>query len=231
MFFKQLKKIGEQAQKNNMKLNYKKTKLMVFNPCKSLEFNPEMEIEGNTLEVVEEMRLLGLTIRSDMRWTSNTNNMVKKASKRLWILRRLKYLGANSNDLLEVYNKQIRCVLELAVPAWQGGVSQVEKQDLERIQKCAAHIILGSAYSTYQNALDILQLDSLEQRRNVLALKFAKKSEKHQKFQSWFIRAKKPVNTRTKTPKYCEVKANHTRFQKSPLSYLTKILNMYYMSH
>ena len=69
------------------------------------------------------------------------------------------------------------------------------------------------------NALDILQLDSLEQRRNVLALKFAMKSEKHQKFQSWFIRAKKTVNTRTKTPKYCEVKANHTRFQKSPSSY------------
>ena len=79
--YEQLKKIGEQAQQNNMKLNYKKTKLMVFNPCKSLEFNPEMEIEGNTLEVVQEMRLLGLTIRSDMRWTSNTDNMVKKHVK------------------------------------------------------------------------------------------------------------------------------------------------------
>ena len=64
--------------------------------------------------------------------------------------------------MLEVYTKQIRCVLELAAPAWQGGVSQAEKQDLEIIQKCTANIILSSAYSTYQNALDILTSDYLE---------------------------------------------------------------------
>ena len=228
--FKQLEKIRDQSVLNKMKLNYKKTKLMMFNPCKSLEFTPEINIEGNKLEVVEEIKLLGLVIRSDMRWVSNTKNMVLKASKRLWILKRLKFLGARTSDLIEVYTKQIRCILELAAPAWQGGISQAEKQDIERIQKCAAHIILGPAYSTYQNALDTLQLDSLENRRNSLALKFAIKCEKHVKFQSWFKRANRTVNTRAKLPKYCDIRANHTRFEKSPLSFLTKILNMHYMS-
>ena len=149
--------------------------------------------------------------------------MVKKASKRLWVLRRLKFLGASYSDLIEVYTKQIRCVLELAVPAWQGSMSLVEKQDLERIQKCATHIILGETYTTYQNALI-----ALDQRRNTLALKFALKSEKHDKFKAWFKPASKSVITRSKPLKYCEIKANHSRFFKSPLGFLTRMLNTYY---
>ena len=226
--YKQILKIRDQAEQNQMMINYKKTKVMVFNPCKSLAFKPKLAIDGNNLEEVDETRLLGLVLRSDMRWSSNTNNMVKKASKRLWLLRRLKSLGASPHDLIEVYTKQIRCILELAAPAWQGGISLAEKQDLERIQKCASHIILGASYTNYKDALEALGLESLEERRNSLALKFALKSEKHEKFKAWFKPARKPVNTRAKPLKYCEVKANHSRFHKSPLSFLTRILNMHY---
>ena len=94
--------------------------------------------------------------------------------------------------------------------------------------KCAAHIILGSNYSSYQDALETLQLDSLEHRRKSLALRFAIKAERHSKFKAWFKPAIKPVNTRAKMFRYCDVKANHTRFAKSPLSFLTKMLNMHY---
>ena len=61
-------------------------------------------------------------------------------------------MGANQSDLLDVYTKQVRCILELAVPAWQGGLSQAEKTDLERIQKTACHIILGQDYVSYSIA-------------------------------------------------------------------------------
>ena len=88
-----------------------------------------------------------------MKWVSNTENMVKKANKRLWLLRRLKHLGANNSQLVDVYSKLIRCILELAVPAWQGSITQSEKQDIERIQKSACHIILGQSYNSYHSAL------------------------------------------------------------------------------
>ena len=107
--------------------------------------------------------------------------MTIKANKRLWLLRRLKHMGAKEEDLVNVYIKQIRCILELAVPAWQGGLSQAEKTELERIQKTACHIILGPAYNSYSTALELLQLDTLESRRNFLSLKFALKSEKDNK--------------------------------------------------
>ena len=66
-----------------MKLNYKKIKLIVFNPGKNIDFMPEINIKNNTLEVVNEIKLLGITIQSDMKWISNTKNMVMKANKRL----------------------------------------------------------------------------------------------------------------------------------------------------
>ena len=162
---------------------------------------PEISIDGNELEVVDEIRLLGIILRSDMKWISNTKNMIQKANKRLWILRRLKSLGAGTDDLVEVYTKQIRCVLELAVPAWQGGISQAERTDLERVQKSASHIILGDFYTSYKCALKDLNLDSLET---------------------------KSVYTRSKLMKYFDVKANHNRFERSPLSFITKILNLHH---
>ena len=177
---------------------------------------PKMIIDDQELEVVSEVHLLGLTLRSDMKWVSNTNNMISKANKRLWILRRLKNLGAKIPDLVEVFTKQIRCVLELAAPAWQGAICQAEKQDLERIQKSACHIILGNDYITYQNALQALHLETLEDRRLKLTLKFGLKAEKHQKFQKWFKPNVKSHNTRHHVPKYCPVRANHARFTKLP---------------
>ena len=229
--YKQLHQINNYAKQNEMQINFKKTKIIVFNPCTKKDFMPELTIENYQLEVVEEVKLLGLVITSDMRWSANTANMVSKANKRMWILRRLKNMGAKALDLIDVYIKQIRSVLELAVPAWQGAISQAERLDLERIQKSACHIILGSYYTTYKNALKTLQLESLEDRRIKLTLKFGLKSEKHEKFQKWFKPYPKPHNTRKSNPKYCRVRANHTRFSKSALSYITDQLNVHHSSN
>ena len=53
-----------------------------------------------------------------MKWKLNTANLVTKANKKLWIVRRLKYLGAERKDLVDIYVKHVRSILELAVPAW-----------------------------------------------------------------------------------------------------------------
>ena len=226
--FSQLMKTHKKAENEKMKINFRKTKAMLFNPCKSLDFFPCMNVNDKEIEVVDEIKLLGVTISSDLKWKSNTRNMVEKASKRLWIVRRLKNLGADQDSLVDVYVKQIRPVLELAVPVWQGALSQEEKIDLERIQKSACHIILGKSYTSYKNALLLLNLETLEYRRNKLSLKFALKASKHQKFRKWFIPKQKIVNTRNTATKYKPVRASHARYSNSPLGYLTDLLNSHY---
>jgi hypothetical protein len=226
--YQQLVKTKEYADTNQMKINFKKTKAMLFNPCSSIDFVPELELDDHEVEFVDELRLLGIIIRSDMKWYSNTENMVNKANKKLWVLRRLKYLGAGETDLVDVFIKQIRSLLELAAPAWHGAITQEEIINIERIQKSAAHIILGEDYFSYKVALKFLNIDTLQSRRDKLCLNFAKKAEKHPKFQKWFRKAEYKPNTRQERFKYCDVKAKHTRLEISPISFLTKMLNEYH---
>ena len=140
--FKQLIKIEEYAENNDMKMNLQKTKLVVFNPCKTVEFIHEFTLQGQLLEVVEKSKILGLIISSDLSWQANTEYIVQKANKRLWMIRRLKALGANNEDLLKIYRTQVRSVLELAVPAWQVNISQSNKANIERVQKSVCHIFI-----------------------------------------------------------------------------------------
>ena len=137
-------------------------------------------------------------------------------------MRRLKSFGAKVVDLVDVYSKQIRCILELA--AWQGSITQAERIALERVQKCACYIILGNQFTSYKNALKLLYLETHESRRKQ-SLKFAIKVSKHSKFKVWFKPNENNVNTRLEKLKFCDVKANHTRYEKSAISYLTKLLN------
>ena len=225
---KQLRETEEYARTNEMQINYKKTKVIVFNPCTSIDFLPEFNLGGHEIEVVEEIRLLGIIIRSDLKWHSNTDNLVDKGNKRLWMLRRLSKIGASRDDLVDIFIKQIRSVLELAVPAWQSSISQAEKIEIERVQKSACHIILGRNYESYKSALKTLGLDSLETRRNQLCLRFGIKAEKHEKFRHWFKLNGQTVNTRQDKFKYCEVQARLGRFKKSPISFLTNMLNAHH---
>ena len=210
-----------------MKIDFNKTKTMVFNTSKTTDLVLNFVLDGIKIEQISDVRLLGIQISNDMKWKKNTLNIVKKASQRLWILRRLKNLGADTNSLKDVYVKQIRSILEFGVPAWQGGLTLIEKTDIERVQKCAAHIMLGKTYSSYEAALKVLGLEKLEVRRVRLCLSFAIKAEKHPKFQQWFIPNKKAYNTRNRA-KYKEIHAKHARYAKSPLAYLTKLLNAHH---
>ena len=114
--YRELERTKQYAAENGMKLNPKKTKLMLFNPAKAYDFMPSFPIDKDEIELVEETKLLGLMIRSDMSWSSNTKYMVDRCNNKLWILRRLKKLGASQDDLLNIYNKQVRSILEFAVP-------------------------------------------------------------------------------------------------------------------
>ena len=84
------------------------------------------------LEVVDSIKILGLIIRSDMRWYDNTNYMCQKGYKRLWMLRRLKGLGASLEESKDVYIKQVRSVMELAVSVWQPALTNQEVKQIER---------------------------------------------------------------------------------------------------
>ena len=98
---RQLKELEEYAAKNEMQINQKKTKLMLFNPCRIKDFQPDMELSGVKIEVVQQMKLLGVVITEYLKWHENTSLITMKAYSRLWMLQRLKSMGASRETLLE----------------------------------------------------------------------------------------------------------------------------------
>ena len=152
--------------------------------------------------------------------------MRKKTFNRLWMIRRLKPLGATIDELIEVYQTQIRCILEFAVAAWNSGLTKAQINQLECVQKCALAIILQEDYVSYSYALSSVNLEYLQDRRHALCLKFARKAQKHPKFSKWFCSNNQAgVDTRSDKKHLKPVQFRTCRFVKSPIAYLTRLLN------
>ena len=141
---------------------------------------------------------------------------------------RMKVLDVEHLVILDVYLKEIRSLLELAVPAWHSGLTQKQTADIERVQRVAVNVILsdcltGRCEFTYDMALVVLDLEPLEVRRERLCLSFAKKTLKS-RHKDMFPENGSQYFTRERQD-FSEQKCNTRRFFNSPINYLTRLLN------
>ena len=117
-------------------------------------------------------------------------------------------------------------LLEYATPVWHSSLTGEDRLKLEHVQKSALRIILGQSYRSYNSALKITGTKTLFERRRKLCIKFARKSLRNSKFKHWFKPNVLQTKTRQDQPKFCEVYSRLGRYEKSPLSYLTHLLNL-----
>ena len=62
-----LKDIEEHARLNEIKINQKKTKLVLFNTSTKYYFHPELEVNGEVVEVVSKVKLLGVIVTDNLK--------------------------------------------------------------------------------------------------------------------------------------------------------------------
>ena len=213
-----------------MKINQAKTKVMLFNQSRTIDVLPALVINEDThLETVDEIKLLGVIVRNDMKWHSNTKQIISKCYSRMWMLRNLKKYGANEEQMFETYIQQIRSISEMACPVWNGAITQVEVSGLERVQRTALAIIRGVNHTSYKEALEYFKIDSLKARREALCLKFAIRAYRNPKFTKWFPPNESTMNTRSQTRQLQPIRSRTARFGKSPIPYLNELLNTHLM--
>ena len=150
--------------------------------------------------------------------------MISKASKTIWVLRRLKSLGVDQATIVEYWKSEGRVHLEMACPVWHSGLTVAQSKSLERVQKVAMAAITawGSSYS--QQLLD-LNLERLSVRREMLCKHFAHKTAKKSRHTYLFEPVINTFNMRNQKQKYMEPRARTTSYYKSPIQYLTRLLN------
>ena len=80
------------------------------------------------------------------------------------------------NDLKSIFITYIRPVLEQSYVVWHSSLTLENSSDLERVQKAATRLIMGTKYENYEESLETLNMQKLSERRTNLSLTFAKRT-------------------------------------------------------
>ena len=190
----------------------------------TFDFPPEVYLSNmKHLEVIPETKLLGVIISDDLRWQKNTDYICQRAREKLWVLRRMLKVKLDLDHVFDVYTKEVRSLLELAVPVWHSGLTKLQSAQIERIQKVAFKIMLGEQYTSYDSACKKFKVETLEQRRESLCLNFAKKDYKSDR--SMFTKIGPMPNTRHQPKLVREFNCRTNRYRNSRFPYLSRLLN------
>ena len=209
-----------------MKINYKKTKIIPFNFSRNYDFLPQLHFpECEDLEVIYETKLLGVTITSDLSWSSHVDKITRRATKNLWILIRFKELGGTADQLSLVYQTRVRSILEFSAPVFHSNLTCDQSRQMESTQKKALAIILGKVYECYETALVKLGLERLDVRRTRLCYSFAVKCTKSARHANMFILNNCPPRNIRRPKKYLEPTCYTSRYFNSSIPYMTRLLN------
>ena len=184
-----LRQINEWTENHKMVISEKKTKAMIFNFTDNYQFTTRLELKGKNIDVVDKMKILGTIIDNKLSWDENCSLLIKKVNARMQLLRGVQSFGASVKDMVHLCILFCISALEQPCVLWSTTLSQENIEDLERTQKSFSKLVLKEKYLNYENALLLLNLDSLQTRRKNLCLKFAQTGIKNNKLNDLF-----PVN-------------------------------------
>ena len=210
---------------NKLVANSKKCKTMKFNFSRKHDFPLEIVMGGEMLQEVDEMKLLGVIISSDLKWQANTEYIVQKAMSRVGLLRRMKQLGVGERTLADYWAKECRSLLELAVPVWHSGLTVRQTAAIERCQRVAVAAISGAGWQEYDATLARLGLSRLAVRREKLCRTFATRTVARSRHADLFPRRGHHHNTRLGGNSFKEDSSRTRRRHNSARPFLARILN------
>ena len=227
-----------ETNKDKMKINEAKCHVITFNHSSNNIGPRNLTLNGNELTSVDKIKLLGVIITSDLRWRENTSELYKKVIKKFYMIWKLKEFGFKIGELLTLWKVVLRPIAEYAAPLWHPSLIEGDARKLEKLQRIAIGLILGTIYIehkryyrvngrpvSYKEALRYCELPTLEERRETLTRKFALETYRSGLHKEFFEaeNVNRP-NTRFK-PKVKEPTGNTSRFMNSALPTMSKHVN------
>ena len=212
---------------NKLSVNSRKCFVMQFSRSRNYDFPMEYKI-GNSdlLEEKKSMTILGIILQSDLKWDAQVAQMISRASKTTWVLRRMKALGVDQKTLVDFWKSEGRTHLEMATPVWSSSLSKAQRQSLERSQRLAMAAIVGHWAPSLTGQLEELGLERLLTRRNNICERFARNTATKSRHGDIFtVASTGPLRQGKVTLKYREPQARTETYRKSAVPYLTRLLN------
>ena len=131
---------------NKLTLNSEKTEYTIIGSKQRLANinDPQIELGEATIKRVNKSKTLGVVIYDNLTWNTQIDNITKKVSKGIGMLRRIKDYVSTST-LIKVYNAIILSHFDYCSLVWDVCADYLLKK-LQKLQNRAAQVITGSSY-------------------------------------------------------------------------------------
>ena len=131
---------------------------------------PDYHLLSNSLEVVKEMKDLGVHVIFNLSWSTQVNKCVNKGNKILGFLKRNVGPG-NPLGFSRLYTTLVRPILEYCVSVWSPHL-MMDIEQLENVQRRASKCALGLKHKNlcYEDRSEKLGWPTSERRRLYLSL-------------------------------------------------------------
>ena len=159
--------------------NPNQTEVITFSAKTKKPYHPPLLFSGIPLKEVSHYTHLGLTFLSDLTWTNHIKSVVRKASKRVGIMKRLKYTSSRTTimkrlkytlsrtTIMRLYTTLVRPILEYGCVIFDA-CSQLDSQLIELFQYDAARVCTSAIWNTNRvSILHELGWEMLETRRKL----------------------------------------------------------------
>ena len=179
--------IHDWCQRNNMAINVKKTKSMVFGRKNLTKKNQNvvLNLEGKNIFQTKLYKYLGVMLDENLNFNCHINLVLKNANHKLYLLRRVRKYLTNETAIL-LYKSYILPILEYGNTLYMSANSK-HLDRLQFLQNSGLKSCFEASKRTNTNYLHInAKLNKLEDRRSVQLLKEMFKRSKDPKYLKQF---------------------------------------------
>ena len=129
--------------RNKLLINTTKTKMTVFHTQQNHISYPDVIINNSHVEIVDDFKLLGITVNKHLKWNTHIENTAIKVSKYIGVLNRLKHT-LPPRILYTLYNTLILPHFNYGLILWGH-----DNTRLHKLQKRAIRTISNSRYNSH----------------------------------------------------------------------------------
>ena len=220
-----LRLLTRKAESINMKINAKKTQLLVISPPNGFEHTAAVEASNTTIRSIDKLKLVGFTFGRDPGAGEHVRAVEAKIKRKIWMLYKLRSAGFRGEVLYKLYCCFLRSIIEYCSVVYHSMLNQGQAWDLERLQRLAVRICYGTDRST-DDIMASNAIESLEQRRVRRCDAFLRKAIAHPRFGAKWFPPRRGVHRELRNRREIEeIRATTNRRFNSPLAFLRRRAN------
>lgn len=129
---------------HHLKVHPGKTNMMLFTANKDIPFEPNVTVGTNQIERLEDAKILGMHLDSNLAWSSHTEHLLGKLGSGLFLLRQLSGVCSQA-ILLSTYFAAIQSHISYGISLWGGRFTENIEQ-VFALQRKAIRCIANLKY-------------------------------------------------------------------------------------